>query len=194
VTCPHCRSGEVSRRRGRTELGYHRFRCRSCRRRFNERTGTPFNDIRFPSDIAVLAVLWRLRYKLSFRDVAEMLLERGFSLTHQTVRDWEGGFAPILADRLRAKRGRAGVSWYIDETYVKRAGRWCQLYRAIDGDGQLIGSMLSEKRDKHAARRFLRRLTATLPTRARSAGFSGGRSYTGQRSTRTTSWSRTTGE
>jgi putative transposase len=111
VTCPHCRSCEVSRRRGRTELGYHRFQCRSCRRRFNERTGTPFNDIRFPSDVAVLAVLWRLRYKLGFRDVAELLLERGYVLTHETVRDWEARFAPLLAERLRRKRrGRAGVS------------------------------------------------------------------------------------
>ncbi len=56
------------------------------------------------------------------------------------------------------RRGRAGVSWYIDETYVKVSGRWCYLYRAIDGDGQLVDSMLSEKRDKHAARRFLRGL------------------------------------
>ena len=114
----------------------------------------------------MLAVLWRLRYKLSFRDVAEMLLERGYVLTHETVRDWEARFAPLLAERLRAKRrGRAGVSWYIDETYVKVGGRWCYLYRAIDGDGQLIDSMLSEKRDKHAARRFLRRLVDVAEAR-----------------------------
>ena len=69
------------------------------------------------------------------------------------------GFAPLLAERLRAKRrGHASRSWYIDETYVKVAGRWCYLYRAIDRDGQLIDSMLSEHRDKHAARRFLRKL------------------------------------
>ena len=166
MTCPHCLSKATSRRRGRTELGYRRFRCRSCQRRFNERTGTAFNDIRFPSDIAMLAVLWRLRYKLSFRDVAELLLERGYVLTHETVRDWEARFAPLLAERLRRKRrGRVGVSWYIDETYVKVGGRWCYLYRAIDGDGQLIDSMLSEHRDKHAARRFLRRLVDVAEAR-----------------------------
>ena len=77
VTCPHCRSRATSRRLRRTELGYRRFQCRTCRRRFNERTGTRFNEIRFPSDVVMLAVLWRLRYKLSLRDVAEMLLERG---------------------------------------------------------------------------------------------------------------------
>jgi transposase-like protein len=97
--------------------------------------------------------------KLSFRDVAELLLQRGFEATHETVREWESRFAPLLADRLRSKRyGRASTSWYLDETYVKVAGRWCYLYRAIDRDGQLIDSMLSEHRDKHAARQFLRRL------------------------------------
>jgi transposase-like protein len=109
--------------------------------------------------MVLLAVLWRLRYKLSFRDVAEMLLQRGFEVTHETVREWEFRFAPLLAEQLRAKRrGRAGVSWYLDETYVKVAGRWCYLYRAVDRDGTFIDSMLSEHRDKHAARRFLRRL------------------------------------
>ena len=107
----------------------------------------------------LLAVLWRLRYKLGFRDVAELLLQRGFEVTHETIRTWEFRFAPLLAGQLRAKRrGRAGVSWYIDETYVKIAGRWCYLYRAIDREGALLDSMLSEHRDKHAARRFLRRL------------------------------------
>ena len=107
----------------------------------------------------LLAVLWRLRYKLSFRDVAELLVQRGFEVTHETIRDWESRFAPLVADRLRRKRrGSGGVSWYLDETYVRVAGRWCYLYRAIDRDGQLLDSMLNEHRDKHAARRFLRRL------------------------------------
>ena len=91
--------------------------------------------------------------------VAEWLLERGYEVTHETVRDWEARFAPLLPGQLRGKRrGRAGRSWYIDETYVKVSGRWCYLYRAIDHDGEFIDSMLSEHRDKHAARRFLRRL------------------------------------
>ena len=89
MTCPHCRSRATSHRLRRTELGYRRFQCRSCQRRFNERTGTRFHEIRFPSDVVMLAVLWRLRYKLSLRDVAEMLLERGYQVTHETVRTWE---------------------------------------------------------------------------------------------------------
>ena len=159
MVCPDCTSMATTRRTGRTTLGYSRYRCRACGRRFNERTGTPFNDLQYPTDIVLLAVLWRPRYKLSFRDVAELLLERGYAVTHETIRDWEFRFAPLLANRLRAKRrGRAGVSWYIDETYVKVAGRWCYLYRAIDREGALIDSMLSAQRDKHAARRFLRGL------------------------------------
>ncbi len=159
MNCPHCVSAATTRRQGRTTLGYRRFNCRSCKRRFNERTGTPFNDLQVATDVVLLAVLWRLRYKLSFRDVAEMLLQRGVEVTHETIREWEFRFAPLLAGQLRAKRrARAGESWYLDETYVKVAGRWCYLYRAIDGEGELIDSMLSEHRDKHAARRFLRRL------------------------------------
>ena len=166
MPCPRCSSTATTRRKRRTALGYPRFSCRSCRRRFNARTGTPFNDLQYPTDIVLLAVLWRLRYKLSFRDVAELLLDRGYEVTHETIRSWEFRFAPLLAHQLRAKRrGRAGVSWYIDETYMKVAGRWCYLYRAIDRDGDLLDSMLSEHRDKHAARRFLRRLVEVAGTK-----------------------------
>jgi putative transposase len=83
---------------------------------------------------------------LSLRDVAEMFLERGFVFTHEAVRDWEARFAPLLAEQLRTKRREhAGTSWYVDETYVKVHGKWCYLYRAIDRDGNLVDSRLSEK-------------------------------------------------
>ena len=168
VVCPRCGSNQTSRRRRRTSLGYRTFACRACQSLFNERTGTPFNDLQYPTDVVLLAVLWRLRYKLSFRDVAELLAERGFQVTHETVRAWEFQFAPLLSERLRAKRrGRAGVSWYLDETYVKVGERWCYLYRAVDHRGDLIDSMLSERRDKHAARKFLRRLLEVAETRPR---------------------------
>jgi putative transposase len=161
VTCPHCNSPETSRRRRRTALGYRTFACRACRHVLNERTGTQFNDLQHPTNIVLLAVLWRLRYKLSFRDVTELLLQRGSEVTNETVRMWEFRFAPLLSEHLRTKRrGRAGVSWYLDETYVKVAGRWCYLYRAVDRHGNLIDSMLSEHRNKRAARRFLRRVVA----------------------------------
>ena len=159
MTFPLCQSSDTSRRKRITALGYKTFSCRSCRRRFNERTGTPFNDLQFPTDVVLMAVLWRLRYKLGFRDVAELLLQRGFEVSHETVRVWELRFAPLISERLRNKRrGTAGRSWYLDETYIKVSGRWCYLYRAIDRHGNLLDSMLSEHRDRAAARRFLRRL------------------------------------
>ena len=68
----------------------------------------------------LLVVLWRLRYKLSLRDLAEMFLERRFVFTHETVREWEKRFAPVLIERLRAKRrGKAGRSWYVNETHIR---------------------------------------------------------------------------
>jgi transposase-like protein len=93
-----------------TSLGYRTFRCPACRRRYNERSGTPFNDLSVPTDVVFLVVLWRLRYKLSLRDQAEMFLERGFVFSHETVRQWEGLVAPLLTEQLRRKRhGKAGT-------------------------------------------------------------------------------------
>jgi len=111
----------------------------------------------------LLVVLWRLRYKLSLRDVAEMFLARGFVFTHETVRDGEARFAPLLIERLRAKRhGRPGAKWHADETDRKVAGRWCSLYRAIDREGNLVEALLSEMRDMAAAQRFFARALATV--------------------------------
>jgi transposase-like protein len=122
---------------------------------FNERTGTPFNEVQCPTDIVMLVVLWRIRYKLSLRDLVEMFVVRGYAFSHETVRDWEARFAPLLIAQLRAKRrGQAGKSWYVDETYVKVKGEWQYLYRAIDRDGKLVDTMLSKTRDLVAAKAF----------------------------------------
>ncbi len=168
MTCPRCASSQTTGHRRQTALGYRTFARQACRSVFNERTGTPVNELQYPTDVVLLAVLWRLRYKLSLRDVAELRLHRSFEVTHETVREWEFRFAPPLTEQLRSKRrGRAGVSWYLDETYVKVAGRWCYRYRAIGRDGELLDSMLSERRDKHAARRFLRRLVEVAERKPR---------------------------
>jgi putative transposase len=89
MTCPHCKSTATTARADRTELGYQRFRCRDYKRVFNERTGTLFTRLQYPTDVICLVVLWRFRYKLSLRDLAEMSLQRGLSFTHEAVRDWE---------------------------------------------------------------------------------------------------------
>ncbi len=155
MPCPHCAATATGEQPRRTTLGYRSFRCRACRRTFNERTGTAFNYLQYPTDLVLLVVLWRLRYKRSLRDLAEMFLERGFVFTHEAVREWEARFTPLLAARLRAKRrGRAGAKWHTDETYIKVEGRWCYLYRAIDREGNLVEAMLSERRDMAAAQRF----------------------------------------
>ena len=163
MPCPHCASTATAERPQPTSLGYRTFRCRVCQRRFNERTGTPFNFLEYPTDLVLLVVLWRLRYKLSLRDLAEMFLERGFVFTHETVRDWEARFAPLLTAHLRAKRrGQAGRSWYVDETYVKVNGQWCYLYRAIDREGTLVDARLSETRDMDGAQHFFRQAVTTV--------------------------------
>ena len=109
MTCPHCASSDTGERRERTKLGYRRFRCCECRREFNERTGTRFNHLQYPTDVVCLVVLWRLRYKLSLRDLPEMFLERGMVFTHEAVREWEAQLAPLLSETLRKhRRGRIG--------------------------------------------------------------------------------------
>jgi putative transposase len=172
--CPHCESPDTVERRDRTELGYQRFRCRTCKREFNERTGTRFNHLQYSTDIVCLVVLWRVRYKLSLWDLPEMFLERSVVFTHEAVREWEALLAPLLSERLRKhRRGRIGSSWYVDETYIKVKGRWTYLYRAIDRDGNLVDVLLSEKRDKAAAEAFFRSartVTGSVPERVTTDG------------------------
>lgn len=155
--CPHCSSTATAERPDRTAHGYRRFRCRECGRQFNERTGSVLNRLQVPTDVAFLILLWRLRLKLSLRDLAEILLLRGLVFSHEAVREWEAKLAPLLTNALRhRRRGTAGRSWYVDETYLKVGGRWCYLYRAIDSDGALVDVYLSEHRDQVAAERFFR--------------------------------------
>jgi transposase-like protein len=113
--------------------------------------------VRVPSDIVFLTAFWRLRYKLSLLDLAEMFLIRGIVFTHEAVRDWEARLAPLLAEGLRKRRvGKVGRCWHVDETYLRISGTWCYLYRAIDRDGNLVDVQLSETRDMAAAKAFLR--------------------------------------
>ena len=157
MNCPYWKVTTIKKRTKKTKLGSATSFCSHCHRIFNERTGTPFNYLDFPTDRVLLAVFWRLRYKLSLRDSAEMFLARGFTFTHEALRYWEARFAPLITDQLRTKRrGQAGTSWHIDETYLKVHGKWCNLSRAIDHDGNWVDSMLSEKRNREAAQQFFK--------------------------------------
>jgi putative transposase len=114
------------------------------------------NRTQYPSDVIALVVLWRLRYRLTLQDLSEMFFERGIIFSHETVREWEAKLAPILTaelrQRRRGKRGAGRRSWHVDETYLKVRGHWCYLYRAIDRNGDLVDTMLSEHRDMATAK------------------------------------------
>ncbi len=94
-----------------------------------------FKGFRFPTDVITVAVRWYLRYGLSYRDVEELLAERGVEVDHVTIFRWVQRFTPLLIDAARPCRHVTGDRWFVDETYVKIAGRWVYLYRAIDQGG-----------------------------------------------------------
>lgn len=122
-----------------------------------------FAGFRFPPDVIMLAVRWYLRYGLSYRDVEELLAERGITVDHVSVYRWVQRFSPLLIDAARPCRHTCGDRWFVDETYVKVAGRWVYLYRAIDQFGQVIDVLVSEKRDLEATRRFFTRVLVHSP-------------------------------
>ncbi len=120
-----------------------------------------FAGFRFPPEVIVLAVRWYLRFGLSYRDVEELLVERGIEVDHVTVYRWVQRFMPLLADAARPCRHLVGDRWQVDETYVKVAGRWRYVYRAIDQFGQVIDVFVSPQRDAMAARRFFEQAIRT---------------------------------
>ena len=95
-----------------------------------------FAGFRFPPEVILVAVRWYLRYGLSYRDVEELLAERGIAVDHVTVYRWVQRFTPLLIDAARPCRHVPGDRWCADETYVKVSGRWVYLYRAIDQYGR----------------------------------------------------------
>src|SRR5918912_943352 len=174
MRCLACGSEAVTERSERTAQGCRRFRCRACGKQFNERSGTVLNRTQYPSDVVALVVLWRLRYKLSLRDLPEMFAVRGIVFSHEAVREWEAKLTPALAEGLRRRRrGKVGRSWYVDETYIKVQGRWCYVYRAIDNTGALVDVLFSEQRDMAAAKAFFRSaraVTGVTPDRVTTDG------------------------
>ena len=120
-----------------------------------------FAGFRFPAEVIVVAVRWYLRYNLSYRDIEELLLERGVDVDHVTVY-WVQRFTPLLVDAARFTRHAPGNRWFVDETYLKVNGAWRYVYRAIDQHGQVIDVLVSMRRDTDAARRFFQRALTVL--------------------------------
>ena len=155
MDCPHCQAKNTTKLSAKTALGYLQFRCHDCGSQFNERTGTPYNYIEYPTDVVVMAVYFYYRFKTSLDDVVELMAMRNIHLSYQTVYNWSHRFGVELAKQFRKNRsGKAGLKWHMDATYIRVEGRWCYLYRAIDKQGNLVDVYLSDKRDQTTAEDF----------------------------------------
>ena len=117
-----------------------------------------YHGYRFPPEIISHAVWLYFRFGLSFRDVEDLLAQRGITVTHETIRQWCLSFGRAYARRLRRRRGQMGDTWHLDEVFVRIQGRQQYLWRAVDKDGDVIDILLQSRRNRHAAVRFFRKL------------------------------------
>jgi putative transposase len=113
---------------------------------------------RFPPPVIQHAIWLYLRFTLSYRDVEELLAERGLDLSYETVRRWVLKFGPIIARELRLRRARPSDRWHLDEMVVRIAGRRMYLWRAVDHEGEVLDMLVQRRRDKRAALRLMRKL------------------------------------
>jgi len=120
-----------------------------------------FNGVRYPKSVILHAVFFYVRSAVSYRDLEEIMAERGVNVDHATLNRWVVKFSPLIAVNAQARKRAAANSWRMDETYIKVRGRWTYLYRAVDRDGQTLDFMLSERRDLAAARRFFKQAIGT---------------------------------
>jgi transposase, IS6 family len=120
-------------------------------------SASPFKWRHFEGQIILLCVRWYLRYCLSYRDLEEIMAERGLGIDHTTIYRWVQRYAPELEKRCKPHLKQTNGSWRVDETYIKVKGEWLYLYRAVDSVGHTLEFLLSEHRDTQAAKRFLAR-------------------------------------
>lgn len=120
----------------------------------------PFKWRHFEAEIILLSVRWFLRYSLNYRNLEEMMLERGLRIDHTTIYRWVQCYAPELEKRCRPYLKSTSDSWRVDETYVKVKGTWMYLYRAVDSQGNTLEFLLSPTRDAQAAKDFFSRALA----------------------------------
>jgi putative transposase len=160
MDCLGCVSAGVTERPDLTARGYPRFQCRDCGEQFNERSDGVLNRASLWSDIVAFVVFCRLRYRLTLRDLSEIMPLRGFTVSYESVRRWDAKLLPSMGEALRKRRHAmtqsSGHIRDVDETYLKVHGRWCYVYRAIDRDGNLVDTLLSATRNIRAAHGFLR--------------------------------------
>ena len=121
-----------------------------------------FKRRRFPVEIILVCVRWYCKYGITYRDLAEMMQERGVEVDASTIFRWVQRYAPELEKRIRRYQGYRSSSWRVDETYVKVGGQWKYLFRTVDKYGRLIDFMLLDRRDTRAAHSFLGKAVKTM--------------------------------
>ncbi len=113
---------------------------------------------RFPLEIIQQAIWLYVRFTLSFRDVEDLLAERGIMVSYETVRRWVNHFGPMIAANLRKRRPKPYTTWHLDEVYLKIDGRMVYLWRAVDAEGEVLDVLVQAKRNKRAALKLMRKL------------------------------------
>ena len=117
-----------------------------------------YSGYRFPPDIIQQAIWLYLRFSSSFRDVEDLLAERGLTVSYETIRRWVNHFGPLIAADLRKRRPKSHKTWHMDEVYLKIDGRMVYLWRAVDAEGEVLDVLVQSKRNKRAALKLMRRL------------------------------------
>jgi putative transposase len=117
-----------------------------------------YDGYRFPPAIIQQAIWLYFRFTLSFRDVEDLLAERGITVSYETVRRWVKHFGPMIAADLRKRRPKPYTTWHLDEVYLKISGRMVYLWRAVDAEGEVLDVLVQSKRNKHAALKLMRKL------------------------------------